>query len=577
MNNQKIAEIFNEIADMLELSKENRIFEIRAYKKAALTLDSMQEEVSDILEKKGIEGLMEIQGIGKGLAEKIKEFVATGKIKKYEELKKQYPIDFSNLTRIQGMGSKRAFMLYKKLGVRNIEDLRTVIQTHKVRELAGFGEKSENELKNGIALLDASKGRILLGTALPEAELIMKSLAASGLVEKIELAGSTRRMKETVGDLDILVISDNSKKVMDLAERLPETQSTISKGPTKITLWLKIGISCDIRVVEKESFGAAMQYFIGSKDHNVKVRQIAIKKGYKLNEYGLFDMKGKILANENEVEIYKKLGMQYPEPEMRENRGEIELAQEGRLPKLVSLNDIIGDLHVHSKHSDGLNSIEEMVIEAKRLGRKYIGITDHSKTEYIAHGMDEKRFLEYSKEIDMLNKKFDGEIKILKSAETDILKDGSLDFSKEALDQMDYVLASVHTNLTMKKEEMTKRVITAIESGKMNILAHPTDRIINQRPSIQLDMDKIFEAAKANNVVVEIDSYPERLDLNDENILKAKKYGLNFSISTDSHRLQHLSFMRYGIGMAKRGWLEKNDIVNVMPLEKLIKIFNKNR
>ena len=575
MNNKKIAELFNEIADMLELSKEKRIFEIRAYRKAALTLESMQEDVSDILEKKGIDGLMDIQGIGKGLAEKIKEFVSTGKIKKYVELKKKYPIDFSNLTRIQGMGAKRAFVLYTELGVKNIEDLKIMVKNHKVRELKGFGERSEREIENGLALLESSKGRLLLGTALPEAESILKRLKASGLVEKAELAGSTRRMKETVGDLDILVTSNKPQAVMAYVKTIPEAESVIAQGPTKTTLWLKIGMSCDIRVVPLESFGAAMQYFIGSKDHNVKVRQIAIKKGYKLNEYGLFDTNGKIIANENEAEIYKKLEMQYPEPEMRENRGEIELAQEGKLPKLVSLENIIGDLHVHSKHSDGLNTIEEMVIEAHKLGRKYIGFTDHSKTEYIAHGMDEKRFAEYSNEIDLLNEKFSGKIQILKSAETDILKDGTLDFSNESLEKMDYVLASVHTNINMPKDEMTKRIITAIESGYVNILGHPTDRIINQRPPINLDLDKVFQAAKDNNVIMEIDSYPDRLDLNDENILKAKEYSLKFSISTDSHRTQHLFLMRYGIGTAKRGWLKKDDVINTYPLEKLLNTFKK--
>ncbi|MEM0201169.1 MAG: DNA polymerase/3'-5' exonuclease PolX [Candidatus Micrarchaeaceae archaeon] len=574
MNNKKISELFDEIADMLELSKENRIFEIRAYRKAALTLDSMQEDISEILQKKGIDGLLEIQGIGKGLALKIEEFVKTGKIKKYEELKKKYPIDFSTLTKIQGLGSKRAYVLYKNLGVKNIEDLKKAIKTQKVRELSGFGEKSEKELEKGIQLLESSKGRILLGTALPEAESVIKKLKDSGLVEKVILAGSTRRMKETVGDLDILVISNKAKNVMDFVITLPEVENIIANGPTKTTVWLKIGISCDIRVLEKESFGAAQQYFIGSKDHNVKIRQIAIKKGYKLNEYGLYDLKGKIISSEDEKDIYEKLGMQYPEPEMRENKGEIELAQENKLPKLVQLNDILGDLHTHSKHSDGMNSIEEMANEAIKLGRKYIGITDHSKSEYIANGMDEKRIISYFKEIDQLNKKFEGRIKILKSAETDILKDGSLDFKKDILKEMDYVLASIHTNLNMSKEEMTKRIITAIESG-VNIFAHPTDRLINQRNPIVLDFDAVFQAAKDNNVILEIDSYPNRLDLNDENIFRAKKYDLTFSISTDSHRTDHLSLMRYGVGMAKRGWLTKNDVVNTLPYEKLCKLFGR--
>ncbi len=404
MNNQRIAEIFNEIADMLELSKDSNIFEIRAYKKAALTIESLSEDVSEIIEKDGIEGLTELNGIGKALAEKINEFIKTGKIKKYEELKKKYPIDFKNLTRIQGLGPKRAYSLYKNLNVSNIEDLKKVLSEKKIQTLPGFGKKSEEELENGIKLLESSKGRILLGKALPEAELIIKKLKSSGFVEKVVLAGSTRRMKETVGDLDILVISTTPEKVMDFITKLPEVEKTIAKGVTKTTVWLKIGISCDIRVVPKESFGAAQQYFIGSKDHNVKVRQIAVKKGYKLNEYGLYDLKGKIIANEDESNIYEKLGMQYPEPEMRENRGEIELAKENKLPKLIQIDDILGDLHIHSKYSDGLNTIEEMAIAAASLGRSYIGMTDHSKSEYVANGMDEKRVLRYFDEIDKIRK-----------------------------------------------------------------------------------------------------------------------------------------------------------------------------
>ncbi len=562
------------MADMIDLEDEKRIFEVRAYRKVALNLESMQEDVSEILNKKGILGLMELQGVGKGLAEKIKEFLETGKIKKYEELKKKYPIDFSNLTRIQGMGSKRAFILYKELGVRTVDDLSKAINSHKISQLKGFGKRSESELEKGLLLLESSKGRITLGAALPEAEAIIKRLINSGFVEKAELAGSTRRMKETVGDLDILVISNKPDLVMEFAGHLPEVESVIVKGPTKTTVMLKIGISCDIRVVKKESFGAAMQYFIGSKDHNVKVRQLAIKKGYKLNEYGLFDLKERIVANDDEKEIYKLLGMSYPEPEMRENRGEIELALHNKLPKLLSLKDIKGDLHVHSKNSDGTNTIKEMTDAALALGYEYIGMTDHSKNEYVANGMTEQRFMKYIQEIDSVNDQFNGKIHVLKSAETDILKDGTLDFSTAILDEMDYVLASIHTNLNMDKEAMTKRVITAMESGKIDILAHPTDRIIHQRDPINLDLDKVFQSAKDNGVIMEIDGYPDRLDLNDENIFKAREYGIKFSVDSDAHRMQHLTLLRFGIGMAKRGWLESSDVVNTLSLKQLLKLFH---
>ena len=565
--------MFYEIADMLEIEDEKRIFEIRAYRKAALSLETMQEDVEEVFRKNGIEGLREISGVGEGLAKKIVEYIETGRMKKYEEYKKKYPIDFAGLTQIQTLGARKAFRLYKSLGIRNVDDLKKAIADHRIMELEGFGQKSEAELRKGLELIESGGGRMLLGTALPEAEAIIGKLKGSGLASRVELAGSCRRRRETVGDLDILVTSEVPGKVMDFVAGLGEVESVTLKGPTKTTVRLKIGLSCDIRVLERKSFGAGMQYFIGSKDHNVKVRQIAIKRGYKLNEYGLFDMEDRIIAAEDEETIYEKLGMQMPEPEMRENRGEIELALEHRLPRLVQLSDIRGDLHVHTLHSDGNNTLEEMIGEAERRGLEYVGITDHSKSEYVARGMDEARFQKYSKEIDDFNEKSGSKVKVLKSAETDILKDGSLDFSNKALDEMDYVLASIHTSLNMSKDEMTKRVIKCMESGRMNIFAHPTDRLINERAPIQLDLDKVFEAARENNVVMEIDSFPNRLDLNDENIFRARKYGLKFSVDTDSHRTGHMDLLKYGVWTAKRGWLTREDVINTMPLVKLRRFF----
>ncbi len=575
MENKRIGEIFDEIADIIEIEDSKRIFEIRAYRKAALTIRELQEDVAGILNKKGIKGLMELSGIGEGLAKKIEEYVKTGHIKKYDELKKKYPIDFTSLTKVRGLGSKKAFKLYKELGIKDMKGLQEAIKKNKVRSIEGFGEKSEDVLKKGVASVEAASSRMLLGTALPEAEAILHKLLESKLVERAEIAGSSRRMKETVGDLDILIISEKPEEAMDFATRIDEVESVLLKGPTKSTVWLKIGLSCDIRVVPKESFGAAMQYFIGNKSHNVKVRQIAIKKGYKLNEYGLFDRREKIIESQNEAEIYKILGMAYPVPEMREDRGEIDLALQDKLPVPVALGDICGDLHVHSTNSDGADTIEDMALAALKLGYKYIGMTDHSKSEYIARGMDEQRFAKYVNEIEKVNDKIGKQITVFKSAETDILKDGSLDFSKSALKEMDYVLASIHTSLNMDKESMTRRLVSCIESGDVDIIAHPTSRLINSRDPIKLDLDKVFQAAKDNNVVMEVNSQPERLDLNDENIIKAREYGLKFSINTDSHRTQHLMFMRYGVGTARRGWLEKNDVINTLNTENLLKFLKK--
>ncbi len=577
MINSKLAEMLDEIADMLELEGEKYSrFEVLAYRKAAVTVGTNQEDVGEIYKKSGTDGLMELPGIGKGIAASIKEYLETGKMGKYEMLKKKYPLDLANLTKIQGMGAKRAFKLYQKLKVKDVASLKKALEQQKIRKLEGFGEQSEEQIKKGLALLELGSGRMLLGKALPEAETIRDKLLKSGLVEKAIVGGSTRRMKETVGDLDILLISGKGEKVMEFVSKLPEVESVIAKGPTRTAVRLKIGLNCDFRLLERESFGAALQYFTGNKDHNVKMREIAIRKGYKLNEYGLFDKKNKnVAAGEDEEALYSKLGVQYMEPEMRENRGEVELGLQHKIPKLISLADIKGDLHVHSKYTDGADSLEDISGAAIKLGRKYIGMTDHSKSEYQAGGMDDKEFEKYFAAIDKMNEKLDGKLRLLKSGEVDILKDGSFDLKDRTLEQMDYVLGSVHTNTKMGKEEMTKRVIDAIESGLLNILAHPTERLINSREPIALDLDAVFEAAKKNGVIMEIDAIPDRLDLNDENAIKAKEHGLKFSIDTDAHRVFHFQYMRYGIGVAKRAWLGKEEVINTMDMAPLLKVFKK--
>ncbi|MDE1850608.1 MAG: DNA polymerase/3'-5' exonuclease PolX [Candidatus Micrarchaeota archaeon] len=575
MPNKKLAEMFEEIADMLDLEPENRFFEVRAYRKAALTLETMQEDIEDIFKKGGVDALTELPGIGKGIAASIKEFVETGKMRKYIDLKKRYPVDFAAITKVQGMGARKAFKLYKAIGVKNLADLKKAVEQHKIRDLEGFGQTSEDAIRKGIEFLEKSGGRMLLGTALPVAENIISQLKSSKLVEQAVIAGSARRMRETVGDLDILVVSEDASKVEEIITKMKEVERIIAKGPTKISVILKLGISCDFRIVERDSFGAALQYFTGSKDHGVQVRQIAVRKGYSLNEYQLSDSKGKKIVSRTEQEIYNMLGLDYVEPEMREARGEVELAQSHKLPKLIELRDIRGDLQMHTTFSDGQNSIEEMGEKAISLGYEYIGLTDHSKSEYVAKGMDNKKFLGYLKKIDKANDKFDGAIKILKSGEVDILKDGSLDLSDRTLEEMDYRLCSIHTNLTMGKEEMTKRVIKAFDSGYVDIFAHPTDRLINKREPIPLDLDVVFDAAKRNKVIMEIDSFPDRLDLNDENVIRARKAGLKFAIDTDAHQAKQMDVMRYGIGTARRGWLTKEDVINTLPIDRLFKMFRK--
>lgn len=448
------------------------------------------------------------------------------------------------------------------------------MEKRRIRDLEGFGEKSEEEIAKGIAQFELSKGRMLLGTALPEAEAIVRKLEKSGLVEKAVIGGSTRRMKETVGDLDILVTAKKGEPVMSFFAKLPEVERIIVAGPTKTTVLLRIGLTCDVRVVEDRSFGAALQYFTGNKDHNIRLREIAIKKRYKLNEYGLFDSRNRSIAGRMEEEIYAKLGMDMMPPEMREDRGEIDLAIAHKLPKLVRIEDIRGDFHVHTNHSDGANSLSEMAEAAKRLGMSYIGISDHSKSERIAGGMNDKQFAKHLDELERFQEMVEG-IRILKSAEIDILKDGSLDLSNKTMDRMDYKLASVHTNLAMSREEMTERIVRAFESGYVSIWGHPTDRIIGERAPINVDLDKVFESAKENDVVMEIDSLPDRLDLSDENIFKARKYGLKFSIDTDSHSTSNFELLRYGVGMARRGWLAKEDVVNTLTYEQVARFFKR--
>ena len=564
ISNKDLAEKLDDIADILEIMGIK--WEPRAYRTAALTISGLSDDISTVY-KQG--RLLELEGVGKSIANSIKEYIETGKIKKYEELKKKYPIDFENFRKIRGLGPKRVYALYKNLGVKNVADLRKSIAEDKIKNLEGFGEKSQNELGKSIeSFLSIKSDRLLLGYAIDYADSIVKKLVKSGLFERVELAGSMRRMRETIGDIDILAISDRQDG-MDFFSKLDEVKAVIVKGPTKTTVELGIGTTCDIRILPKESFGAALQYFTGNKDHNVKLRKIAISKGLKLNEYGLF--KGKqAVAGENEEEIYNKLGMDWMPPELRENTGEIEAAQQHRLPKLVEYTQIVGDMHVHTRDSDGMNSLEEMAAAAENRGLKYLALTNHSKSLPVARGLDERRFSELNKKIDSFNEK--SGIKILKGVELEILKDGSLDLNNDALQSLDFVIGAVHQNLKMNGKDLTDRLIRAINSGKINTVAHPTDRIIGQREELKLDFDRVMEACKRNEVMLEIDGYPERSDLPFDLVRKAKGYGINFSLGSDSHRTEHLRFLSLATAIARRGWLEKGEVINTLSYREVLKL-----
>lgn len=573
MDNKTIADIFDEIADMVGIEETpTSKFEVNAYRKAALTISTTQEPIEDIYKKGGIKALMNLSGVGKGIATKIEEFIKTGKITKYEELKKKYPIDFAELTRIQGLGAKKAVALYKALGVKDIKDLKNALQKHKIRDLEGFGERSEQLISKGIEALASGAGRMLLGDALPVAEALIQKLLASGTVTKVVIAGSARRMRETVGDLDILALAHKSEAAIEYFTKMDSVADVVVKGPTKVTVRLKLGLNCDLRVIKPESFGAALQYFTGSKEHNIQVRQIAVNKALKLNEYGLLNSKGKPVAALTEEEIYAKLGMEYVQPEMREARGEVKLAQAHKLPTIVVLSDIKGDMHTHTKETDGNNTIEEMAAAAYKQGLSYFATTNHTQSLKVARGMNDAQFKKYFTKVDEVNKKLDGKPTILKGAEVDILKDGTLDLDKQTLKAMDCVVGAVHSSFKMSEQEMTTRIVKALDSGLINILAHPTGRIINSRTAYPVNLHKVCEAAERNNVALEINSFPERLDLNDTNILLASKYKVNFSIDTDSHNTAHFGFMRYGVGTARRGWLTKERIINTRDLKSIMKI-----
>ena len=573
--NQKIAEIFYEIAEYLNMK--NIPFKPRAYEKAAEVLEGLEENVSLIYEKGGIAALEKIPGIGLSLAQKIEEFIKTKKIKYYEELKKELPVNLEELRKVEGLGPQSIKKLYDYLKIKNINDLKKAALNGKIRNLPGFGKKSEEKILKSLEFLSKSQNRFLLYKVLPQIEEIKSELEKVKGVKKVVIAGSIRRMKETVGDADILVISSQPQNVIERFTKLNNVVKVTSAGLTKAAVKLNFGMNVDLRIVEEKSFGAALNYFTGSKAHNIALRELSIKKGLKLNEYGLFKISAnqeKFVAGENEEEIYQYLGMDYIEPELRENTGEIELALNHRLPKIIGYQDLLGDLQVQTNWSDGTFSIEEMALSAYRFGLKYIAITDHTKNLSVANGLDEKRILKQIKEIDKINDKFKKQginFTILKGSECDILKDGSLDLPDEILKKLDIVGASVHTYFNLSKAEQTQRIIKAMQNPNVDIIFHPTGRVLQKREAYEVDIDEIIKTAKETKTVLEIDAYPERLDLKDEYIKKCVEFGVKMSIDSDAHSKEHYEYLKYGIAQARRGFAKKIDIINAWPLSKMLK------
>ena len=571
MRNKEVAQIFRQIAEILEIQDESP-FRIRAYLKAAQNVESLSRDIAEIAKKDELE---KIPGIGKDLAEKIKEIVKTGKLKFYEQLKDEIPEGLTVLMSVPGLGPKTAKLLYDKLKIKNIKDLEKAAQAHKISTLPGIREKTEENILRGIVLIKQAKERMSLAQALSIAEEFIRALKKLKEVKQIEPAGSLRRRKETVRDIDILVTSSKAKKIMDVFTGLSQVKEVKVLGPTKSSVLTKDGIQVDIRVVKPKSFGAALLYFTGSKQHNIKLRQLALKAGLKINEYGLF-RKNKWLAGKTEVDIFNFFKLPYIYPELREERGEIEAALLGRLPKIIDLKDIKGDLHVHSKWSDGTPSIKDIVRVAKEKKYSYIAICDHSQSIKIAGGLSIERLKKQINLIRKLNKKFKG-FRILAGTEVDIKSDGSLDYSDKILKELDIVVAAIHTGFKQSQEQLTKRIIKAMENKYVNVIAHPTGRLLGQREPYALDMEKVLQKAKETNTFMEINAFPDRLDLTDINCHRAKELGLNLAISTDAHMLEQLDYMYLGVTVARRGWLEKRDIVNTLPLEKLLKVLKQKR
>lgn len=575
MHNQELAKIFRDMAQFLKM--EGVDFKPYAFQKAADSLEGLEEDVKDLYHKGGIKALMEIPGVGKAIAGHIEEYLNKGKITDYEKFKKKMPLKMDELVRVEGLGPKKIKVLYQKLGISDLKSLEKAAKAHKIAPLFGFGETTEKNILQGLDFLKRDKGRVRLHEALPFARNIEKLVRDLKEVERVSMAGSLRRRKETIGDIDMLVVSKNPKKTMDFFVHLPGVEKIWGQGGTKASVHMQQGFDMDLRVVPAKSYGSALQYFTGSQDHNIVTRKIAIEKGLKLSEYGVF--RGpKQIAGKTEEEVYKAIGLVWMPPEMRENTGEVELAKEGKLPQLVELKDIKGDLHIHSNWEDpkgGKHSIEELVENAISLGYEYIGISDHTNDLKIERGLTDKELLEqneYIKKINSNSQLLTPNFRILHGCEANIRRDGSIDVADKVLEKLDYVIAGIHSIHKMEKKEMMERIEKAMRNPHVDIISHPTGRIVGSRDEYQHDFDAILKIAKETNTILEINA-SIRLDLRDLYIRRAKNEGVKMIINTDSHQKDQMDLMEYGVSQARRGWSEKNDIINTLPVEKLLEYF----
>lgn len=572
MTNSQIADVFEEMADLLEFKGENA-FRVRAYRNGARAIRDYSQSIASVVADDP-KKLQKIDGVGKAVAEKCVVLVQTGELPQLNELLEEIPESVLALMRIPGVGPKKAAALFHELSVTSLDELKRACEEGKVRDLKGFGAKTEQAILDGMSIAEAASQRIYWSAADDIAAEIREHLTQCPEIERLEFAGSYRRGRETVGDLDVLVVSSDVKKVMDHFGQLTEIQDVIGRGDTKMSVRLNSGFQIDLRIVPEESFGAALQYFTGSQAHNVTLRGRAKQRGLKINEYGVFRIDGKketYIAGATEEDVYATLDLPLFPPELRESRHEFEWAAEGELPKLITVDDIRGDLHMHTTATDGKASLEEMVNAARRRGLEYVAITDHSKRVSMARGLDAKRLLSQWSEIDELNEKLEGDFAVLKGIECDILESGGMDLPDDVLEQADWVLASVHYGQKQSRQQITERILGAIENPHVTAIAHPTGRLINRREPYDVDLDAVFAAAKKHGKLLELNANPMRLDLNDVHCAAAKSHGIPIVINTDAHSVEGLATLRYGVLQARRGGLTADDVANTVSWNKLRK------
>jgi DNA polymerase (family X) len=560
-----------EYSELLSIVTEDR-FKPRAYEKAARAVGGYPADLDGM----ELAEILAIPGVGKSIGEKVEEFLRSGSMAGLEELRTKIPPGVREMTAIAGLGPKKAMVLYRELGISNVEELRHALDAGQLAGLKGFGARSEENIRRGMERLSQQTGRALISVAMDLAEYFLDRLGGRKDVQRIEYAGSLRRMAETIGDVDLLVASEDPEAVMEAFTGVGVVERVLAKGDKKSSVITRKGLQVDLRIVPLEAWGAAMIYFTGSKAHNIRIREMAVRKGLKLNEYGLFRAKsGTLIVARTEEEVYAKLGLPWIPPTLREDRGEIEAALDGSLPEVLTQKQLRGDLHTHTKLTDGLATLEQMLDAVSQIGYAYYAVTDHAPNLFMQRMTDEK-MLAQREQLRALQERYP-KMTLLHGSELNIDAEGNVDWGPEFLEGFDVCVASVHSHFTQSKDEMTRRIIRAMENPNVHVIGHPTARMINKRQPVEFDLDEVFRAAARTGTALEVNAYPDRLDLKDEHILWAKRHGAKFAVDTDSHATTHLAHMRYGVGSAQRGWLTKDDVINAWPLAKLKKFLRKGR